>query len=286
LTKARGDEVLATHRAAQALLKPLAVANPFAEQLTFASDCVRLRRDQQKYLTLIEAITLLHQHQRPIRATAWKGKPIEYIEVTAADIALANRLAHEVLGRSLDELPPQTRRMLGLLTAYVDERARTQGIERSSVRFTRRELRAHIGASEKQTRLHLDRLVELEYLLTHAGRSGQRFRYELLFDGDAGSDEPQAIGLIDVERLGIAGTTAKLVASSSQLVAEKPKLGGRSWPVSGPIVGTSSASETALPARPDANLAAAAANVAESTALTEPASPRLNGASYPKLARS
>jgi|CXWL01.1.fsa_nt_gi DNA primase/energy-coupling factor transporter ATP-binding protein EcfA2 len=289
LTKARGDEVLATHRAAQALLKPLAVANPFAEQLTFASDCVRLRRDQQKYLTLIEAIALLHQHQRPVRATAWKGKPIEYIEVTAADIALANRLAHEALGRSLDELPPQTRRMLAQLSAYVDERARTQGIERSSVRFTRRELRAHIGASEKQTRVHLDRLVELEYLLTHAGRSGQRFRYELLFDGDVGSDEPQAIGLIDIERLSTAadaGTTAKLVASSSQLVADNLKLVGRSWPASGPLVGTSSAPETALPARPGALLPASVAVVAESTALTEPPPSRLNGASYPNLARS
>ena len=38
---------------------------------------------------------------------------IEYIEVELTDIALANELAHEVLGRSLDELPPQTRRVLG-----------------------------------------------------------------------------------------------------------------------------------------------------------------------------
>ena len=32
--------------------------------------------------------------------------------MTLDDIAIANRLAHEVLGRSLDELPPQTRRLL------------------------------------------------------------------------------------------------------------------------------------------------------------------------------
>ena len=37
---------------------------------------------------------------------------VEYVEVTADDIAQANALAHEVLGRSLDELPPQTRRLL------------------------------------------------------------------------------------------------------------------------------------------------------------------------------
>ena len=38
------------------------------------------------------------------------AQTLEYIEVTLDDIAMANRLAHEVLGRSLDELPPQTRR--------------------------------------------------------------------------------------------------------------------------------------------------------------------------------
>ena len=72
-----------------------------------------MRRDHAKYLTLIESITLLRQHQREIKTLRQGGAVIEYIEVQLADIALANRLAHEVLGRSLDELPPQTRRVLG-----------------------------------------------------------------------------------------------------------------------------------------------------------------------------
>ena len=38
-----------------------------------------------------------------------------YIRATLDDIALANRLAPELLGRSLDELPPQTRRFLELV---------------------------------------------------------------------------------------------------------------------------------------------------------------------------
>jgi hypothetical protein len=43
------------------------VVNPFADRLTFLDDRTRTRRDHEKYLTLIDAITLLHQHQRPIR---------------------------------------------------------------------------------------------------------------------------------------------------------------------------------------------------------------------------
>ncbi|MGH8020606.1 MAG: CHC2 zinc finger domain-containing protein, partial [Opitutaceae bacterium] len=90
--------VLALHRAAQRLLRPLKVVNPFGEQLTFLDDRTRTRRDHKKYLTLIRTIALLHQHQRPVKTMLERGKPVEYIEVTREDIAAANRLAHDVLG--------------------------------------------------------------------------------------------------------------------------------------------------------------------------------------------
>ena len=88
------------------------MVNPYARELTFPDAQTRTRRDHMKYLTLIRAIALLHQHQRPRKTVEHRGRAVEYIEVTLDDIAMANRLAHEVLGRSLDELPPQTRRLL------------------------------------------------------------------------------------------------------------------------------------------------------------------------------
>ena len=115
-------DTLALHRNAQRLLRPLLVANPFAESLTFLDDKTRTRRDHLKYLTLIRAITLLHQYQRPVKTTVHQDQAVEYIEVTLDDIAVANRLACEVLGRSVDELPPQTRRLLGLVDEMVDGR--------------------------------------------------------------------------------------------------------------------------------------------------------------------
>ena len=112
LARNERQEVLKLHRNAQRLLKPVFVANPFARDLTFLDSQTRTRRDHLKYLTLIRSIALLHQCQRPVKTTTHHGKQIEYIEVTLEDIETANRLAHEVLGRSLDELPPQTRRLL------------------------------------------------------------------------------------------------------------------------------------------------------------------------------
>jgi DNA primase len=209
--------IRALHQAAQTLLKPVAVVNPYAEALTFRNECTRMRRDHAKYLTLIEAIAFLHQHQRPIRTDTVADPPIDYVEVTVGDIALANRLAGDVLGRSLDELPPQTRRVLARIVELVTQQMQTHAIPRTGVRFTRRELRATAGITDTALRLHVERLVELEYLLVHRGSTGQRFVYELLFDGDVTLDGPQAIGLLDVASLESANTTANLAPPAVNL---------------------------------------------------------------------
>ncbi len=40
-------------------------------------------------------------------------------------------------------------------------------IRSSDVRFTRKDVRDHAGGSDTQLRVHLERLVEMEYLATH-----------------------------------------------------------------------------------------------------------------------
>ena len=190
--KHQKQQILDVHRNAQRLLKPLAVVNPYADQLTFLSDKTRTRRDHEKYLTLIDAIALLHQHQREVKTVRDGEAELAYIEVMPADIERANALMHEVLGRSLDELPPVTRKVLEAIAAAV----KAKSVPRESVRFSRREVRAWTGQSDTQARAHLERLVELEYLLTHRGKRGQSFEYELIYDGDGG-DASHLAGLID-----------------------------------------------------------------------------------------
>jgi hypothetical protein len=163
------------------------VVNPFADTLTFLDDKTRTRRDHMKYLTLIQAIALLHQHQRPSHEVQHRGKPVRYIEVTADDIQLANRLANEVLGRTLDELPPQTRRLLEMVRAWVGEECARCAIGRADLRFTRRQLRAVTGWGDTQLKVHLSRLADLEYILIHRVQAGQGYAYELLYAGE-GSD--------------------------------------------------------------------------------------------------
>ena len=195
------EAILKLHQDAQRLLEPLAVVNPYAHLLTFLDDRTRTRRDHEKYLTLIDVIALLHQHQRVLR-TAGHGDSVQrYVEVTLDDIALANRLAHEILGRTLDELPPQTRRLLGLIVAMVDEHCRAQQVPRAAYRFSRRRVREVTKWGDTQLKIHLARLTELEYTLVHRGGRGQSFEYELLYDGEAEETGPHVSGLIDVEAL-------------------------------------------------------------------------------------
>jgi DNA primase len=211
--------LLALHRNAQRLLRPLAVVNPFADQLSFLSDRTRTRRDHEKYLTLIDTMALLHQHQRPIKTTTQRGHTIEYIEVSRDDIAQANRLAHEVLGQSLDELPPQTRVLLAQLQSLVRDRAQAQAVRASEVRFTRKDVRAAIGWSDTQLRVHLERLVELEYVIVHRGMRGVSFEYELLYDG-AAEAAPHLSGLIDVASIDAIAISTTTTASSRGQVHE------------------------------------------------------------------
>jgi len=212
------DKIIQQHQNAQRLLRPLAVVNPYAEQLAFADSRTRTRRDHEKYLTLIDSIALLHQYQRETKRLEQQGQVIEYIEVTRADIALANNLAHEILGHSLDELPPPTRQLLQHLHRLVADKLKAEGLRQNEVRFTRRDIREASGLSNSQVSVHLARLVELEYVYAHYGRNGQRFIYELVFDGELDNQQPQLIGLIDVAQLTENGsTTDNLPASSADL---------------------------------------------------------------------
>jgi DNA primase catalytic core len=201
VAKQQKARLIKIHQNAQRLLRTLAVRNPYADALTFPDERTRLRRDHEKYLTLIDTLALLHQHQREIKSAEHDGERIEYVEVTIGDIETANRLAHEALGRSLDELSPQTRRLLELVTGMVEKHCTAQAITRADYRFSRRDVREHAGWSDFQVKMHMHKLEELEYVLVHRGGRGQSFVYELLYDGAGRDGKPFLMGLVDVQTL-------------------------------------------------------------------------------------
>jgi DNA primase catalytic core len=186
--------IVKRHRNAQRLLRPLRVVNEHVQQQSFPDRMIRTRRDHQKFLTLVQAIALLYQHQREIKTSTRQGKTLEYIEATADDVKLALQLVHEVLTPSLEELQAQTRRLLLLIDAMVNQECERLGMERSEYRFSRATVRQFTQWSDSQLKTHLHRLEELEYLIVHRGGRGQSFVYELNFALDA-SGKPVLPGL-------------------------------------------------------------------------------------------
>jgi DNA primase catalytic core len=201
LMKTDRQDIIKLHQNAQRLLKPIIIANNFAPRLTFPDHCTRTRRDHMKYLVLIRTSAFIHQYQRPVKTTMKDGRPQQYIEVTLDDVDLANRLANDVLGRSLDELPPQTRKLLLLIDEMVTKACKEQTTERCDYRFTRRMIREYTGWGNTQLKAHLKRLEDMEYLLTYRGGRGQQFVYELMYNGEGRDGSPFFPGLIDVDKL-------------------------------------------------------------------------------------
>lgn len=173
------SHVIAKHQAAQRLLEPLVVLNPFAAQLSFPVHSLRARRDHKKYLMIIKAVAFLHQKQRTLREAERGGQRFRYIEVTRDDIARANELAVQALGASQDELSAPARNLLRQIHAMVRTHCEAQGVPPAHHVFTRRDIREATGWTEWQVRTHAKELEDLEYLKARNGAWGKEYLYEL-----------------------------------------------------------------------------------------------------------
>ncbi|MEW6585360.1 MAG: DNA primase, partial [Nitrospirota bacterium] len=201
IKKAETERIIKRHHNAQRLLRPLQVINPYAEHLTFPSESLRARRDHKKYLGLIKAIAFIHQYQREIKSIGNNGGMIQYIEVTLDDIEKANRLAGEILGRTLDELSPPSRLLLKMIREMVETRCKEHKSDPREYRFSRRDIREWSRWSDFQIKCHVRQLEDLEYLYSITGKKGKEYVYELLYPGGGEDGRSFVMGLTSIEQL-------------------------------------------------------------------------------------
>ncbi|MDI6788465.1 MAG: hypothetical protein QME51_08855, partial [Planctomycetota bacterium] len=197
------QNLIKKHQNIQRLLNPVKVINPYAPYLTFIDDRLRARRDHKKYLNLIKTIAFLYQYQRPVKETMLKETKdaFSYIEVTIDDIHLANQLAHDVLGKSLDELTQPSRELLLLVYEMVREKAREEKMQVSEFVFTRRQIREYTHWSHYQASKHIRELEEKEYLLPRRPGMDMTKRYRLLYSGEGLDGSKFMPGLVSLEVL-------------------------------------------------------------------------------------
>jgi len=193
LRQAKRERLMGLHQNAQRLLRPLKVLNPFAEKLTYPAHGLKMRREQKKYLTLLKAMALLHQHQRPVKTAERDGVSIEYVEITKEDVERVHRIGAGALSRGLDELSPPGRTLFREIRRIVQEKGETLRKERlpecpvPEPTVTRKELCDALGWSYWQMRVHLRELAEMEYITVLFGGHGRRTQYALLEDTEGES---------------------------------------------------------------------------------------------------
>lgn len=192
----QSDIVAKRHHMAQRLIESMAIVNPYAPKLRFPTHTLRARRDHKKYLSLIQSVALLHQHQRERKTLLVEDESVSYIEVTISDILFANRLSRAVFARTLDPLSPQARNLLGEIRVLCEDQS--QGEVMPEYTFRRRDLRKRCGWSETQLRQYFGELEQYELIEPVAGRQGKEYVYHLSYDEEG---RPTALDLVTEEEL-------------------------------------------------------------------------------------
>ncbi len=174
-------KIIEKHVYSQRLLKPVLVFNPYAEALTFPSSSLKTRRDNEKFLRLIQVICFLHQYQRKIkRKKVSDHEVIEYIECSPQDYRIAYELLSDgVLDNTLDDLPAPARKLLELIQKYLRERSEKDGVPVEKIIFERKDIREYTSWSFAQVRNYFRILRDYEYLQLIKTKNGLANQYRL-----------------------------------------------------------------------------------------------------------
>ena len=175
----KAQHIVNKHQNAQRLLKHVKVVIPYAPLLEFPSEWLRTRRDNERFLCLIEAICFLHQYQRETKQLYENGSRIDYIEANLQDYRIAYNLAHEVLTQTLHDLKKHSRELLEEITIMVEEKAVSRKEEPHEIIFSRREVREHTKWSDRKVRECMSQLADLEYIRILSGSQGKLCVYQL-----------------------------------------------------------------------------------------------------------
>jgi DNA primase catalytic core len=172
----RKAAMLAVHHNAQRLLRPLKVIIPFVELIEFPAAWLRSRRDNDRFLSLIEGIAFLHQHQRETGEENGAG----FIVASLDDYAIAYDLAHQVFADNAGDLPKPARDFLAQVEAVVESFAKAGKTTVAETWFNRRMIREATKHPDHLIKRLMREIEDLEYVQVQRAPNGGSFRYRLL----------------------------------------------------------------------------------------------------------
>ena len=163
----------------QSLLKPIAVKNPYAQQLKIPQEVFKPLRSNAHYLQFIECVTFYHQYQRELKTDKQTGE--QYVETTLEDIAAANYLLKEVLLAKADELSGACRTFFEALKAHLKREQACGEHGRTKQSFYAKEIRAVFRISTTTLKRHMYQLQANDYLKIVGGDKFRKgYEYEVV----------------------------------------------------------------------------------------------------------
>jgi DNA primase len=184
------------HHAAQRLLAPRVIVNPFASRLVFPDSLMRSRRDHERFVDLIASVCFLRQYQKQEKENrdSVAGEAVRYIECDLVDYKIAYAILCATLPATLSSFPPSAIELYEAVRELLRAKAAREGLKVNEVSVTQREIREACGFNQRWIKRYIQLLAEWEYLVVAGARSrGSRNAYRLF------RDEP--IQLVDLSMI-------------------------------------------------------------------------------------
>ena len=173
ITEEEKSKLRRLYQNAQRLLEPIEVRIPSDLGVNLPEKWLRVRRDHERFLSLIKAITVLNQHKI-------EKKPGGYLEATIKDMDLAKELSIPVMGDVFDDMSKPIAVFYEALRNIIKEKAK--GIELEDFEFSRRQARQWLGLPDHIIKRSMRALEDLEYVDVKKALRGSRYTYRLVID--------------------------------------------------------------------------------------------------------
>jgi len=185
LIKQRIPSIIEKHRIAQKLLKPALVINPYAELMGFPERRLEARRDQMKFIQVLNAVAFLNQYKRERHSLKDESNTYEYIEPTLEDYKTTYELLVKsgILSNTLSDIPKNARDLYEIIKEMVIEKSKGSKKPVKDILFTRKDVWKHSGWSSFQVRKYIEILLDYELIeIMGGGLRGQTHDYRIILE--------------------------------------------------------------------------------------------------------
>ncbi len=210
-------QLMEAHHHAQRLLRPLKVIIPYVHHIEFPAAWLRGRRDNDRFLSLIEGIAFLHQHQRKIGSE----NGADYIEANVEDYAIAHDLAHQVFAQAGSDIPKPVADFLTQMDTAMRDAATAAKQDIARFTFSRRDVREAVQLPDYLVKLYMRQVEELEMIEVQRATRGSSFRYRLVEQRDSRATLQGLTSPAELAQKWKSGTKVEVSENPTQTIDEQ-----------------------------------------------------------------